>query len=97
MKGKIRRDHLDYLKDQLNNQRFYEAETGKAQSGHGWRKGGLCPFHDDTTEGNFYYHTDSGAFKCHACAAKGGDVIKFLMERYNLSFGKAVKELEGRL
>jgi hypothetical protein len=61
---------------------------------HGWTSGGLCPFHADRHAGSFYVHLDSGAFKCHACGAGGGDVIAFVRLRDGLSFPDACAYLE---
>ncbi|MGE5515098.1 MAG: CHC2 zinc finger domain-containing protein [Bacteroidota bacterium] len=56
---------------------------------------GLCPFHNEKT-GSFQVYPDEGRFVCRGCGQKG-DVIKFWMEKNNLSFVDAVKELrEGK-
>lgn len=95
--GRLSRDEIEYLKDHINISKFYESELGGITSanGTGWAKAGLCPFHDDQKAGNFYIKVDKGCYKCFACGAKGGDVIKFLMMRYSLTFGKAVAKLES--
>ena len=59
----------------------------------GWVDGGLCPFHADRRPGSFFVNTDSGAFRCFACDAKGGDVVAFLMLRDGLEFREALERL----
>ena len=90
------RNEIDLLKKRTNTTQFYQKHTGAAGSATsgGWAKAGLCPFHEDERKGNFTYHVESGAYKCFACGAKGGDVIKFLMEKDRLSFVKAVEALK---
>jgi DNA primase len=61
--------------------------------GAGWRDGGLCPFHEDHHRGSFRVNVDSGAFRCFACGARGGDVLAFLMMRDGLTFPEALREL----
>lgn len=52
----------------------------------------LCPFHDDTTA-SLSFNVKKGAFKCFACGAKGGDLIAFHMQRKDLPFIQACKDL----
>lgn len=51
-----------------------------------------CPFHSDQHP-SMSVHLDSGRFCCHACGAKGGSIIAFEMQRYDLSFRDAVQKL----
>jgi hypothetical protein len=37
-----------------------------------------------------------GHFKCHACNAKGGDIISFHQQRYKLGFCHTLKALAER-
>ena len=60
---------------------------------------GLCPFHDDRTDGNFIVRPSSipearhgNTYRCFVCDAKGGPV-KFLMEHERLSFPDAIRWL----
>lgn len=46
---------------------------------------GICPFHDDHTEGNFLVSKNRGIYKCFKCGA-GGDSVHFLMEHEKLSY-----------
>lgn len=84
------------IKDSINPHDFYMREQGLcrlgARSGQ-WGVAGLCPFHDDRRAGSFQINIVSGAFKCWSCAASGGDVIAFVMQKYNLSFREALEWL----
>ena len=64
------------------------------QQGSNWT--GLCPFHDDRRPGSFRINFSSGAFKCFACGAGGGDIIDFVQERYRLDFPESLRLLADR-
>ena len=60
---------------------------------------GLCPFHDDRTDGNFIVRPSSipearhgNTYRCFVCDAKGGPV-QFLMAHERLSFPDAIRWL----
>lgn len=55
---------------------------------------GLCPFHDDHRP-SMNVNTDKQIFKCFACGA-GGDVLKFVQMRENLTFPQAIQRLAQR-
>ncbi len=55
---------------------------------------GLCPFHDDHRP-SLYVNPAKQIFKCFACGA-GGDVLKFVQMRENLTFPQAVERLAQR-
>lgn len=91
------------IKESIDSQEFYLLELNLDRFGHRsgqWAVAGLCPFHDDRKAGSFQINIASGAFKCWSCAASGGDVISFIMQKYNLSFREALAWLAktgGRL
>jgi len=62
------------------------------------RKGGemvgLCPFHEDHRP-SLYVNPSKQIFKCFACGA-GGDVLKFVQMRENLTFPQAIERLAQR-
>ena len=60
----------------------------------GRRYVGLCPFHNEKTP-SFYVSPEEGFFYCFGCG-EGGDVIKFVMRHWNLSFMEAVQFLAER-
>ena len=60
---------------------------------------GLCPFHDDRTDGNFIVRPSTvsakrgaNTYRCFVCDHKGGPV-QFLMEHERLSFPDAIRWL----
>ena len=55
---------------------------------------GLCPFHTDHRP-SLYVSPAKQIFKCFACGA-GGDVLKFIQMRENLTFPQAIERLAGR-
>lgn len=55
---------------------------------------GLCPFHEDHRP-SMCVHPSKQIFKCFACGA-GGDVLKFVQMRENLTFPQAVERLAER-
>ncbi len=55
---------------------------------------GLCPFHDDHRP-SFNVNPAKQIFKCFACGA-GGDVVKFVQMRENLTFPQALERLANR-
>lgn len=84
------------IKESIDSQEFYLRELNLNRFGHRsgqWAVAGLCPFHDDRKAGSFQVNIASGAFKCWSCAASGGDVVSFVMQKYNLSFREALRWL----
>ncbi len=55
---------------------------------------GLCPFHEDHRP-SMTVSPQKQIFKCFACGA-GGDVIKFVQMRENLTFPQALERLANR-
>lgn len=55
---------------------------------------GLCPFHTDHKP-SMFVNPDKQIFKCFACGA-GGDVLKFVQMKENLTFPQAVERLAHR-
>ena len=54
-----------------------------------------CPFHKNGQEKNpsLNLQTEIGYYKCHACGAKGGDVLAFYMAITGKRFIESVREL----
>ena len=55
---------------------------------------GLCPFHEDHRP-SMYVSPVKQIFKCFACGA-GGDVLKFVQMRENLTFPQTIERLAER-
>ncbi len=85
------------IKNNIPPYDFYMIEQQITRFGtrlKGWIEAGLCPFHNDDSAGSFFINLEKGAFKCFSCGAKGGDIISFVMQKYNLSFREALELLD---
>jgi DNA primase len=60
--------------------------------GRGLWRSALCPFHDDARS-SLRVNIETGAYRCMACGAKGGDVLAFHRARHGLSFAQAARDL----
>jgi len=56
-----------------------------------WRSTRCC-FHEDARP-SLRINVETGAYKCMACGAKGGDVLDFHRARHGLSFPQAARDL----
>lgn len=80
-------------KDLLPDPKDYFMQTvGLKLKGRGVWRMAKCPFHDDTTE-SLAVQVVLGCFKCHACGAKGGDLIAFHMQLKGCGFKQACIDL----
>ena len=52
----------------------------------------LCQFHNDHNP-SLSLNLETGAFRCFACGAKGGDIIAFHCLKFDVGFVEAAKEL----
>lgn len=52
---------------------------------------GCCPFHNEKTP-SFYVNPDKGLYNCFGCH-QGGNVVKFIMEKENIDFRRAIEVL----
>jgi len=92
-------EKLRKIKLEFNNalpisiERYYHSEFPKLRVKGVWAKV-LCPFHDDH-DPSLSINLQDGHFKCHACGAKGGSIVKFHAMRYGLLFREALKALRG--
>lgn len=86
--------NADCIKNSLNPLDFYRHVLPNAPlKKYGWNDGGLCLFHADNKPGSFRVNLATGAFKCFACGAAGGDVIAFTMALHGLNFIEALAKL----
>lgn len=72
---------------------YYKNEGVKLRGTGAWRNA-LCPFHPDKKP-SLRVRIETGAFRCMACSAHGGDVLAFHMLRHGLRFIDAVKALDA--
>lgn len=56
-----------------------------------WRQA-LCVFHEEKNA-SLSVNLETGGYICHACGAKGGDVLDFHRQRYALRFTDAAQAL----
>jgi len=70
---------------------YFESQGLRLTGGGDWRSA-PCPFHEDRHP-SLRVRLDSGAFRCMACGATGGDVLAFHMRRYSLGFIDAARAL----
>lgn len=67
---------------------LYKGETRQ----FGTKLRGVCPFHQDTSNPNFFIYTQTNTWFCFA-GCGGGDVISFVMKLHDCSFKEAVEKL----
>lgn len=87
-----------FNRDRLPSPTDYFTSAGIRLSGTGPWRNALCPFHDDGTP-SLRVQSQTGAFRCMACGARGGDVLAFHMRLHGLAFIDAARALgawEGR-
>lgn len=70
----------------------YFSQIGLKLLGRGAWRSALCPFHDDSTP-SLRVRLETGAFRCMACGAHGGDVLAFHQRRSGLDFKRAAQAL----
>ena len=70
---------------------YFEAQ-GLTLKGKGAWRDAVCPFHDDSLP-SLRVRLETGAFKCMACGAHGGDVLAYHMKLHGLTFKAAVVAL----
>ena len=70
---------------------YFERE-GVRLIGRGRWRSAVCPFHDDARP-SLRVNVETGAFRCMACGAKGGDVLAYHRARHGLSFKQAARDL----
>jgi DNA primase len=76
----------------LPNAPSYFESIGLKLQGHGAWRSALCPFHDDTRP-SLRVRVETGAFRCMACGAHGGDVLAFHRQRTGKGFVESAREL----
>lgn len=86
--------HSNFKRERLPKPADYYLEQGLKLTGIGPWKSALCPFHVDANP-SLSVNIDSGGFLCHACGARGGNVLDFHKLRYGLGFIDAAKALRA--
>jgi hypothetical protein len=81
-----------FERELLPEPRGYFEREGLHLVGCGCWRSAHCPFHDDTRP-SLRVNVETGAFRCMACGAKGGDVLAYHRARHGLSFMQAARDL----
>jgi DNA primase len=81
-----------FCRDRLPDPTGYFRSIGITVIGRGEWRTAICPFHPDTRP-SLRLRTDSGAFRCMACGARGGDLLAFHRLRTGLGFVAAARDL----
>jgi len=86
------RNHGHFERERLPDPVAYFAGMGLRFYGRGRWRSALCQFHPDARP-SLRINIETGAFRCMACGAKGGDVLDFHRARHGLSFAQAAQDL----
>jgi DNA primase len=70
---------------------YFEGE-GMRLLGRGVWRSAICCFHDDSRP-SLRVNAATGAYRCMACGARGGDVLAFHRARHGLGFVQAACDL----
>ena len=81
-----------FLPDKLPEPQSYFTAQGLRMTGRGAWRSTVCCFHEDRNP-SLRVNADTGAFRCMACGAHGGDVLAFHRLRHGLSFKQAALDL----
>jgi hypothetical protein len=81
-----------FVKERLPEPLAYYAGQGIELRGRGVWRDAVCPFHQDARP-SMRVHAETGAFRCMACGASGGDVLSFHRRRHVLGFVEAAQAL----
>jgi len=79
-------------RDRLPSPHYYYTKQFPGLQASGEWVNVRCSFHADSNP-SLSLNLVSGGFFCHACGAKGGDVIAFHRQRFDLGFSDAVLQL----
>lgn len=71
---------------------YYTDREGLRLFGRGSWRSTVCIFHEDTHP-SLRVNIQTGAYRCMACGAHGGDVLAFHRARHGLSFRQAARDL----
>jgi len=77
---------------------FWKSELAPrrlSRPSRGWART-TCPLHGGDNPTAFSVNLETGAFCCHACGAKGGDIVALHRLITGLGFREAVRDLGGR-
>jgi hypothetical protein len=81
-----------FVRERLPEPLAYYAEAAVVLRGRGAWRDALCPFHQDSRP-SLRVNVETGAFRCMACGAAGGDVLAFHRRRHGMTFIEAARAL----
>jgi len=81
-----------FARERLPDPLAYFEGAGLRLIGRGHWRSAICPFHGDHNP-SLRINAQTGAFRCMACGARGGDVLDFHRARHGLSFAQAARDL----
>lgn len=81
-----------FVRERLPDPLAYYAAEGIELRGRGAWRDAVCPFHQDARP-SLRVHAETGAFRCMACGASGGDVLSFHRRRHVLGFVQSAQAL----
>lgn len=81
----------EFMRDRLPDPVSYFESEGLTLTGPGKWKTTRCDFHGGSD--SMRVNSESGAWRCMNCGAKGGDILAFAMQRHFESFIEAARAL----
>lgn len=81
----------EFMRDRLPDPVSYFESEGLKLTGPGKWKTTRCDFHDGSD--SMRVNSESGAWRCMNCGAKGGDVLAYAMQRHFVGFIEAARKL----
>lgn len=89
-----RKPEAGYRRERLPDPLTYYRQHLHALCIHGDWAAARCPFHEDHNP-SLSINLVHGGFVCHACGAKGGDVLDFHRRLNDMDFVSAAKDLNA--
>ena len=83
---------LQFDRERLPRAVEYFQRAGLRLIGRGPWRSALCCFHDEQRP-SLRINVETGAYRCMACGARGGDLVDFHRARHGLSFRAALVDL----
>ena len=86
---------LNNFKRSISPYEFYlrEQALSKFKRSGKWAEAVFALFINDRNTGSFYFDIETGAYTCFSCGKKGGDIISFTQNKYDLTFKEALSKL----
>lgn len=82
---------MTFIRDRLPDPMTYFESEGLTFTSRGKWRTTRCEFHDGSD--SMRINTETGAWVCMSCGAKGGDVLAYRMQIAGIDFVQAAKDL----